>query len=413
MIEEAADAHLPPGVGVDELHALARRLEHAALHEALRPQLLTGEVECGDPVICLELEGHLEGPRSFAGDHDLETRHRLGEGSCRLRPGSYATARAMVDLHPALSLVRRLAAADPAAAAEVAALGEAELADLRRDAPRALALPPEEVLDVLDAVLLAAEAPRALELLAATGLCAVLLPEVEALRGFHEGFRVHHKDLWLHTLEVIERMAPDRDLRWAALLHDIGKIATRDMDEGGRATFHHHERVGAAWARGIFARLGLPAERATRITWILEQHGRVNAYEPGWSDRAVRRLAREAGDGLQDLLAFSRADFTTRRKRKAARIRRHLEHLEGRLERLAAEDAWEARAALPRGTGDHVREALGLDPHEGGGPALREAIDWLRAEVAVGSLPRDAEPEVYVEALLEAREGAGGSPQKG
>ncbi|MGM0574899.1 MAG: HD domain-containing protein [Myxococcota bacterium] len=265
--------------------------------------------------------------------------------------------------------------------------------DVRRHVARAHDLAPRDLLRLLDRLLLGPRAGRGLELLGASGLLQLLLPEVAALVGFHTTCRVHHKDLWAHTVEVVERTVADADLRWVALLHDVGKVPTRHVDERGRVNFLRHERVGGVYARGIGARLEMPPERIDRVAYVIEHHARVNAYEPRWSDRAVRRLMRDAGDRLGDLLTFSAADFTTRRKAKASRIRSNLRELRQRIARLRAED--EARPLLPKGMGRVICDALGLAP----GPGIGERLAWLEERVRAGDLPARAAPRVYVDAL--------------
>ncbi len=265
---------------------------------------------------------------------------------------------------------------------------------LRREAARILDLGAAALLAWLDATLVGDEAAARLEAMREVGVLGVVLPEVAALVGFHRSSPVHHKDLWTHTLEVLTTTPPDADLRWVALMHDVGKVATREVGPDGKVTFWRHERVGAFLMRGVAARLGMAPARAERIAFVIEHHARVNAYEPEWTDRAVRRLMRDAGERLPDLLAFSGADFTTKRAARAARIRRSLAHLSARLERLRGQD--EAGRALPSGLGHALARALGL-----AGPELGEAMRWLEARVADGALPRGAEAEVYVAALRE------------
>lgn len=267
---------------------------------------------------------------------------------------------------------------------------------VRRELGRLAGVPPEEVAAALDAVLVGDAVAAELRALERWGVLAVILPEVQALVGFHESSPTHHKDLWEHTLEVVERIPKDADLRWAALMHDAGKIGTRHVDERGKVAFLRHESLGAYLMRGVAARLGWPAPRTERVAFVIEHHGRINAYERGWSDRAVQRLVRAAGGRLADLLAFSSADFTTRRTSKALRIEENLRHLRARLERLAAEE--EAGSALPSGLGHALRAALGIAP----GPRLGELIAWLRAEVVAGRLARGLDPAVYVEAARRA-----------
>ena len=243
----------------------------------------------------------------------------------------------------------------------------------RRELIRMATMAPASVAAGLDRILLSSNPPKALETLRRLDVLAVLLPEVDRLYGFHRSATRHHKDLWAHTCQVIGQMPPDPDLRWAALLHDVGKLATRSEDSSGKVTFWHHEELGGWIARGIVARLMLPPQRQQRIVFIVTHHGRVNAYEPQWTDRAVARLSREMGAAMEDLIAFSRADFSTRRRGRREQIRHHLDHLEGRLQRL-----YEARAKprLPPKMGKHVAQRFGLD-----GPELGKALRWLHDEL--------------------------------
>lgn len=269
---------------------------------------------------------------------------------------------------------------------------EAGLTREHVDAGRALDVPPEALGRSLDAVLVGPRAAAGLALLEASGVLAVVLPEVAALAGFHLSCAVHHKDLWSHTLDVLVRTPPDADLRWVALMHDTGKVATR-LVQGGEVSFLRHERVGAFYMRGVGARLGLASDRVDRICFVIEHHARVNAYESSWSDRAVRRLVRAAGERLDDMLAFASADYTTRRTRLKARIEASLRELRQRIAALAVEDR--AATVLPSRLGRVLMAELGLAP----GATLGGHIAWLRAQVMAGALPAGAAATVYVEAL--------------
>jgi len=156
------------------------------------------------------------------------------------------------------------------------------------------------------------------------------------------------------------------------------------------------EAVGAWLVQGVARRLGIPPERAARIAFVIEHHGRVNAYEKDWSDRAVSRFVREAGERLDDLLAFSSADFTTKRTAKADRIQDDLRDLHARLARLA-EGA--SAPTFPRGLGAKVAALLGIAP----GPEVGDVMRWLTAEVAAGRLPAGAPAAVYLAAVRSAR----------
>lgn len=250
------------------------------------------------------------------------------------------------------------------------------LAPLRKPLCRLVQCTGAELTAGIDALLLSTSPAAALELARRAGAFKVVLPEVESLVGFHLSASSHHKDLWAHTREVIGSMPSDADLRWAALLHDIGKISTRVVERPGVVTFWHHEAVGAWLAAGIMARLEMPPARAQRIHFVVAQHGRVNAYEPSWSDRAVRRLARDMGERMSDVLAFSRSDFTTKRTALRSRITRQLEQLESRLTTLAATDA---QPRLPAGLGRIIASHTGLN-----GAPLGAALAWLADELVAG-----------------------------
>tara|TARA_B100000674_G_C37952082_1_gene967763 strand:- start:1836 stop:2663 length:828 start_codon:yes stop_codon:yes gene_type:complete len=221
------------------------------------------------------------------------------------------------------------------------------------------------------------------------------IPEVYALRGFHEGFSGVHKDLWTHTLKVIQAMPQRLELRWAALLHDVGKVPTRELKEGNKVTFWHHEKVGGQIARAIGDRLGWSKEKTTHIAFIVEHHGRFNAYQESWTDKAIRRLIRDAGPYLDDLMTFSSGDLTTENPKKARRAKRQDASLRQRIKSLSAPSR-----KLPRGMGDRVIEAFNIKR----GPEVRAAMDWLQEEVSAERLAPDLEFDQYIDALRDSQE---------
>lgn len=263
--------------------------------------------------------------------------------------------------------------------------------DLLRERARVLDVAPEVALEFLDRVLTGSGASDAIRFLEATGALEVLLPEVAALVGFHESCPVHHKDLWSHTLEVLERTPTSADLRWVALLHDTGKLSTRTVDGTRGVSFLKHEQVGAHLMQGVGARLAMGAERIARITFVINHHGRFNAYESSWSDRAVRRLIRDSGEHLEDLLAFGRVDYTTRKPERRRRIEGRLRDLEARIKELTEDP--ETTPELPSGLGTALMEGLGLSP----GPDLGRIMNGLRDEIASGRLSGDAPVETFLE----------------
>ncbi len=265
--------------------------------------------------------------------------------------------------------------------------------EMRQDMGRLVDGKPEDALACLDALLTGPQVKPALEWLEEIGALGVWLPEVQALVGFHLSSPVHHKDLWAHTLEVVERTPDDADLRWVALLHDIGKVATRCLFEPHQVSFHGHERLGAWLSEGISARFAMPESRRTRIAFIVEHHARINAYEAHWSDRAIRRLIRDSGEHLEDMLRFSGADFTTKRSRRANRIRAQLKELRARLKEVQGE--MDRQPTLPPRLGKRLCADLGLSP----GPEVGVSLAWLEAQIASEALLSNQDASYYVAAL--------------
>ena len=178
----------------------------------------------------------------------------------------------------------------------------------------------------LDKLVCGVHPREGLRLLVETGLAAHVLPELPKLRlEIDEHHR--HKDVYEHTLTVLEQAidledaetGPDLTLRLAALLHDIGKPKTRAFGSGGRVSFHHHETVGASMTRSRLKTLRYPKDVTADVSRLVELHLRFHGYGKGeWTDSAVRRYVRDAGPLLTRLHKLTRADCTTRNKRKAA-----------------------------------------------------------------------------------------------
>jgi poly(A) polymerase len=220
----------------------------------------------------------------------------------------------------------------------------------------------EAILDELIAIVAAPHAALGIDLLCDTGLAALLLPEVDGLRAMPStGGR--HKDVYRHTRLVVERTPPDRILRLAALLHDIGKPATKTVD-GGVVHFPGHAEVGAEMTRRRLRRLGADPELFNAVTLLVALHLRANSYEEDWTDSAVRRLDRDAGEQLDRLLALSRADVTSGRREAVERALRRVDALERRIERVRAAD---------------VRPECPLDGHELMALFARPPGPWIGA----------------------------------
>jgi poly(A) polymerase len=222
---------------------------------------------------------------------------------------------------------------------------------------------------------------KGLELIVRTGLADGFLPELAALRL--EQDPVHkHKDVFHHTLAVVERCDPHLTLRLAALLHDIGKPRTRAITAEG-VMFHHHEVVGARMARERLQALRYPADVVGDVGRLVEMHLRFHGYT-SWSDSAVRRYVRDAGPLLDELNQLTRADCTTQNRFKAKRLEALQDDLEDRIARLAEEENLEAMR--PPLDGRQVMEHLGIPP----GPEVGRALEFLmEARLERGPIDED------------------------
>jgi poly(A) polymerase len=228
--------------------------------------------------------------------------------------------------------------------------------------------------------LLLGSAPRSgLEVLVDSGLADVVLPELPALRMAADEHG-QHKDVYAHTLQVLDQAidleddGPDLVLRWAAVLHDIGKPATRRFVGGGRVTFHHHEVEGARLARKRLKALRYPSALIEDVAQLVFLHLRFYGYRSSeWTDSAVRRYVVDAGPLLPRLHKLVRSDCTTRNKRKAAALAAAYDALEQRIAELKKQE--ELDAIRPDLDGNEIMAILGIPP----GPAVGAAYRHLLA----------------------------------
>ncbi|WP_236829789.1 CCA tRNA nucleotidyltransferase [Blastococcus sp. KM273128] len=255
------------------------------------------------------------------------------------------------------------------------------------------------------------DSPRAaLELFVATGLADVVLPELPALRMEIDEHH-QHKDVYAHSLTVLDQAialekadpgspSPDLVLRLAALLHDIGKPATRRHEAGGRVSFHHHEVVGAKLVRKRLLALKYPKDVVEAVSRLTFLHLRFHGYGRGeWTDSAVRRYVTDAGDLLPRLHKLVRSDSTTRNKRRAAALSATYDSLEQRIAELAAQE--DLARVRPDLDGNAIMELLGLPPGREVGAAWRY-LKELRLER--GPLERE-EAEAALRAWWAERQG--------
>ncbi|MEU4452912.1 CCA tRNA nucleotidyltransferase [Nocardioides sp. NPDC023903] len=240
----------------------------------------------------------------------------------------------------------------------------------------------ERVRDELVKLICAPYPRRGLSLLVETGLAELVLPELTALRMERDEHN-RHKDVYEHTLTVLEQSidqearlggGPDFVSRFAALMHDVGKPRTRKFHDDGTVSFHHHDVVGAKMTRKRMKALRFSNDEIEAVSSLVELHLRFHGYGDGeWTDSAVRRYVRDAGDQLQRLHVLTRADCTTRNRRKADRLARTYDALEARIERISEEE--ELAALRPALDGNQIMSLLDIPPGRDVGAAYKFLMD--------------------------------------
>ncbi|BFU47993.1 CCA tRNA nucleotidyltransferase [Krasilnikovia sp. MM14-A1004] len=261
----------------------------------------------------------------------------------------------------------------------------------------------ERIRDEFTKLLCGADPLRGLRLLVDTGLADRFLPELSGLK-LEIDEHAQHKDVYEHTLIVVSNAVrlegdegPDFILRMAALMHDVGKPATKAVGRDGRVSFHHHEVVGARLTKQRMRALRFPKDVISDVVELVALHLRFYGYGRGeWTDSAVRRYVADAGPLLPRLHKLTRSDCTTRNRRKAAGLAADYDALEERIARLAAEE--DLARVRPDLDGNAIMEILGVPP----GPIVGQAWKYLKElRLDKGPLPRE---EAEAELLRWARE---------
>ncbi len=243
----------------------------------------------------------------------------------------------------------------------------------------------ERIRDELDKLLVVEDPTKGLWFLHDSGLFGEFLPEIPALRLEQDPIH-RHKDVLSHTIAVVANTRPRHLVRLAALLHDIGKPKTRSISRGG-VSFHHHEVVGARMARERLQALRYPSDVVEKVSRLVFLHLRFHGYRDrdggeGWTDSAVRRYVRDAGDLLSELNELTRCDCTTRNEKRARLLAERMDALEQRIAELR--DQEELAAIRPDLDGRQVMEHLGIPPGREVGEALAYLLEARLDEGPLG-----------------------------
>lgn len=295
--------------------------------------------------------------------------------------------------------VRGLVEADPIVLLEIAAAisedGEGRWPNDRitdvavEHAPRLAEADKGRMRGVIEQMLMGRDVDAALEWLRAGRILPVLFPELAATVDLVQESGRQHKDVWAHTKQVVRQTVRRPLVRWAALLHDIGKVPTRTYTEGG-VHFHGHAEVGARMFDKVSQRFAFARDERQTIRFLVRHHLRTNQYSDAWTDSAVRRFHREMAAHMTDLLDLSRADITSKRPGRRKALLEQISALADRVDRLAEEDA--KLPPLPGGVGNAIMTAFEIPPSRLIGDLKRA----LEQAIEVGTLEARREDAYYV-----------------
>jgi poly(A) polymerase len=241
----------------------------------------------------------------------------------------------------------------------------------------------------IENMLMGRDVDAALEWLHVTGILRLLFPELEATVDLVQETGRQHKDVWAHTKQVVRQAVRRPLVRWAALLHDIGKVPTRTYTDDG-VHFHGHAEVGARMFDKIHARFAFARDERQTIRFLVKHHLRTNQYSDQWTDSAVRRFHREMGPHMTDLLDLSRADITSKRPGRRKMLLEQISALADRVDVLAEADA--KLPPLPGGVGNAIMTAFEIPPSRLIGDLKRA----LEGAIERGELEARREDAYYV-----------------
>jgi poly(A) polymerase len=243
----------------------------------------------------------------------------------------------------------------------------------------------------LEQVLLGKNVHLALQWLQDVGVVRLVLPELEATVGMAQEAGRKHKDVWEHTKQVVRQSVPRADVRWGALLHDIGKVPTRTFTRDGGVHFHGHAEVGARMFNPIAKRFGFDRGQKDVVHFLILHHLRASHYSKDWTDSAVRRFDKEMGAHLKDLLDLSRADITSKRPGRRQELLQQIHDLHERILQIRDLDA--KVPPLPKGLGTALTERFGIPPSK----RIGDIKKALEAACERGELEERREDAYYLD----------------
>ncbi len=278
---------------------------------------------------------------------------------------------------------------------------EPSLAAIRQEAGRIKIVSMERIMVEFNKIMLSQKPSSGLKLMEQTGLLKLIIPELTALKGIEEVEGQTHKDNFYHTLEVVDNISLHTEnlwLRWAALLHDIGKAPTKKFAEGTGWTFHGHEFLGSKMVKNLFQRLKLPLGQDLKyVQKLVKLSSRpIALVTDDASDSALRRLLYDAGEDLEDLFTLCKADITTKNAKKQQHFKKNFDYVAAKIKEVEAKD--HIRNFQPPVSGEELMELFGLKPGREIG-VLKESV---KEAILEGKISNSKEEALHF-VLSEAR----------
>jgi len=265
---------------------------------------------------------------------------------------------------------------------------EKSLKSIQTEAERIKIVSMERIMVEFNKIMLSEKPSVGLKLLEETGLLPLMMPELTALKGIEELEGQTHKDNFWHTLEVVDNISKNTEnlwLRWAALLHDIGKAPTKKFVEGTGWTFHGHEFLGSKMVKSLFHRLKLPLGSDMKyVQKLVRLSSRpISLIDDGTSDSALRRLLFDSGEDLEDLFTLCKADITTKNSSKQARFKKNFEYVAVKIKEVEEKD--HVRNFQPPISGEEIMELFNLKP----GREIGILKEKVKEAILEGEIPND------------------------